>query len=154
MRDFYELFKENAKKQEEDIKTVRVREDFQVKVSDRELDMLKTMAYEVGLPTPGDLISSFIGDLTGCFPNGSDESMYADSWIERTYGKWNTYFRHFLYVEGYGDIDYMKDLLEYPEEFDEIYEEYEDFKEHGKDLQTKEECIQVLKDIIELGKDL
>jgi hypothetical protein len=146
------LWAERVREQNEDLETDRVREDLQVNLTDKEYSNLKLMAYKAGFESAGKLLSSFVGDLTGWHPNGSDESSLADQWYERAFGIWTNYFRYHLFNNDYS-LASMQDMLEFTDYFEEVYEEYSD-ENRGKDLESKEDCMKLLEEIIKEGKEL
>lgn len=135
---------------EEDIKTLKVRENLQIKLTDKALTDLKLLAYEAGLGSAGELISSFIGDLTGWHSNGSDERMYAEQWFERTYGHidYEYPFLYHLFNEDYSRPGDFEELLEDPSVLDDVYETYE-AEAGGRTIIDIDECKKILKDLIE-----
>ena len=146
-----DLWAKRVQEQNEDIKTDKVREDLKVNLTDKEYTNLKLMAYKVGFKSPGALLSSFVGDLTGWNSNGSDEREIADSWFERAFGMWKGYFKYHLFNYDYS-LDSMKDMIEDTELFEEVYADYK--AENDKDIESKEDCLKLLKEIVEDGKEL
>lgn len=140
-----------VKKQNEDLKTEKVREDIQVSMTDKEYRNLKLLAYKVGLKSEGELLSSFVGDLIGWRPNGSDERDLANRWYERTFSTGIGYFRHFLFIHKY-DLDTIKNILEDADFFKEVYEVYK--YQNDEMVENKERCLKVLNEIIMEGKEL
>lgn len=146
------MWEESVKEQNEDLKTNKVREDLQVNLTDKEYSNLKLRAYKAGFKSAGELLSSFVGDLTGWHTNGSDEKDLADQWFERAFGMWRGYFRYHLFNYDY-DLDAMQDMLNDTDYFEEVYKEYKS-ENQEKDLQSKEECLKLLKEIIKEGNEL
>jgi hypothetical protein len=146
------MWQERVKEQNEDLETDKVREDLQVNLTDKEYTNLKLMAYKAGFDSPGKLLSSFVGDLTGWHSNGSDERALADQWYERAFGMCTNYFRHHLFNFDYS-LDSMQDMLDDTDFFEEVYEEYSD-ENYRKDLESKEDCLKLLEEIIKEGKEL
>lgn len=71
----------------ENIKTVKKR-TIEVNVGDNEMDELNRICKKFHISTK-ELFENFIADLTdGTFSNGSDERMYAEQWLNRTFF-WN-----------------------------------------------------------------
>ncbi|WP_018211156.1 hypothetical protein [Desulfitobacterium hafniense] len=141
--------------QNEDLKTKKVREDLTLSLTDKAYRNLKLLAYKAGFESAGELLSSFVGDLTDWGgSNGTDERDCADRWYERAFGscEYESNFRHFLYELGY-DLDDMSFMLEEEDYFEDAYENYIDFN-YGKENQSKEKCIALLKEIVEKGKNL
>lgn len=68
--------------QDAEIKSIKSR-DFQLKLSDADVERLFLKAGETGL-TVSQLLENFIGDLVaGTYSNGSDERDYASQWFNR-----------------------------------------------------------------------
>ncbi|WP_298203108.1 hypothetical protein [Desulfosporosinus sp.] len=151
MNDYYVL---RAKEQNEDLQTDRIREDVKVSLTDKQYSCLKLLAYKAGFKNAGELLSSFVGDLTDWHHKGSDERDRASDWYERAFGMSEYYsnFIHYLYNYNYTQDD-MTDMLEDEEYFDDVYESYIDENER-KTNQTKEECMNVIKELIEKGEEL
>lgn len=151
MNDYYA---QHVKEQNEDLKTMALREDFKINLTDKEDANLKLMAYKAGFDTPGEFLASFVGDLTGWHSNGSDERDLAGQWYERAFGMSNEYsnFRYFLYNFDY-DLEAMAEMIEDDDYFDEVYQEYLEENSHMTN-QKKEECLETLKEILEGGKEL
>ena len=150
-----EYWAQKVKEQNEDLKSMKVREDLKVSLTDKALIELKALAYKAGFKSPGELLSSFIGDLTGWgYTNGSDERDYAERWYERSFGmrEYEAYFIYHLYNTDFTLAD-MEALLEDEEYFEEIYQYYLDDNE-GKATQTKEECKKLVKELFEKGEEL
>lgn len=150
-----EYWTQEVNEQNEDLKSMRIRDDFKLSLTDKAYINLKALAYKAGFNSPGELLSSFIGDLTGWgYTNGSDERDYADRWYERAFGmsEYEAYFIYHLYNMDFTLAD-MADLLEDEEYFEDIYEYYLDDSEK-KATQTKEECKKLMKKLLEKGEDL
>ena len=65
------------------------RPDIQLNLTDEQYRRLKDQAYQVGFDTPGELLASFVADLTGVQRNGSDECDLANDWLRRAFDfKW------------------------------------------------------------------
>lgn len=146
------MWEERVKQQNEDLKTDKVREDLKVTLTNKEYINLKLMAFKAGFKNEGDLLASFVGDLTGWQSNGSDERYLAAQWYDRAFGMWMGYFRHHLFNYDY-DLDRMQDMIDDNDFFDQVYEEYKS-ESYGKELESKEDCMKLLKDIIDGGKEL
>lgn len=135
---------EMVKQQNEDLKA-KSDKGVKVEMTDKELSSMTMLALKVGLKNVGQLLEMFVGDLTGCHTNGSDESDLADQWFDRAVGIWeetHSYFRYYLYNYNI-DIDYSAEDEDY---FDEVYEEYlED--EPNKEHDNKEECLSIVKEL-------
>lgn len=151
MNDYYA---ERVKEQNEDLKTDRIREDLKVKLTDKEYSDLKLLAYKAGFKSAGELLSSFVGDLTGWHTNGSDEEDKADDWYNRAFGSSEYYsnFRHHLFNDDCSLQD-MKEMLDDEDIFEDAYERYID-ENIGKTNQSKEECLKLLKELLEKGEEL
>ncbi|MCB8818664.1 hypothetical protein LJE72_24720 [Desulfosporosinus sp. SRJS8] len=81
MNDYYV---NRVKEQNEDLKSKKVREDLKISLTDKAYEELKLLAYKAGFQCAEQLLSSFVGDLTGWGgSNGSDERDCADRWFER-----------------------------------------------------------------------
>lgn len=60
-----EYWTQKVNEQNEDLKSMRIRDDFKLSLTDKAYIYLKALAYKAGFNSPGELLSSFIGDLTG-----------------------------------------------------------------------------------------
>ncbi|KJR47384.1 hypothetical protein UF75_2228 [Desulfosporosinus sp. I2] len=151
MNEYYLL---RAKEQNEDLQTDRIRKGLKVSLTDKEYSSLKLLAYKAGFKSAGELLSSFVGDLTDWHTNGSDESDLASEWYERAFGMSEHYtnFIHYLYNHDY-TLEDIADMLEDEDYFEDVYERYIDENE-GKTNQTREECINVIKELIDKGEEL
>lgn len=150
-----DCYAKRVNEQNEDLKSIRVREDLKINLTDKAFISLKSLAYKAGYKSPGELLSSFIGDLTGWgYTNGSDERDCAEQWYQRAFGMSEYYsnFIHYLYDNDY-TLDDMSDMLEEGEYFDDVYERYTD-DNYGKTNQAKEECLAILKELVEKGEEL
>ncbi|OEH86077.1 hypothetical protein BHU72_14605 [Desulfuribacillus stibiiarsenatis] len=148
------MLSDYAQKQREDLNTKANREDIKISLTDKEYSNLKLMAYKAGFRDAGELISSFVGDLTGWQSNGSDERDKANEWYERAFGtsEYHSNIRHYLYDNDYS-LDDMNDLLEDEDYFEEIYQAY--ISENSRmNNESKEQCLQTLKDIVSKGVEL
>lgn len=148
-----DAWKERVKQHNEDAKTNCIRTDLQISLTDKEHNNLKLLAYKAGFGNAGELLSSFVGDLTGWLhSNGSDERDLADQWYERAFGCFIVYFRYFLFNNDYG-LNEMNDMIEDAEFFEEIYKDYKD-EYDGQELQSKDDCLKELREIVKVGKEL
>lgn len=127
-----------SKEYKEDFSTKKIREDVKISLTDKEYINLKLLAYKAGFRTPGDLLSSFVGDLTGWHRNGSDESELAEMWFERTFGESEDHsnFIHYLYNNDFTLGD-MTELLYDEDYFEDVYENYMDENKGKKTRQKK-----------------
>lgn len=143
-----------AQESKEDLDTKILREDIKISLTDKEYINLKMLAYKVGFRNPGDLLSSFVSDLTGCHRNGSDESELAETWFERTFGESEDHsnFIHYLYNNDFTLGD-MAELLNDEDYFEDVYEYYID-ENKKKRNQTKEECKELMRELTEKGEEL
>ena len=144
-----------VKEQNEDLKSEKVREDLKISLTDKAYEELKLLAYKAGFQCAEQLLSSFVGDLTGWGgSNGSDERDCADKWFERAFGSCEYYsnFRYFLYDYDY-PLEDMSFMLEEEEYFEDAYQNYID-ENYGKTNQSREECLALLKEIVEKGEEL
>lgn len=146
----------DAKVFNEDAKTNQLREDIKISTTNIEYQELRSLAYRAGFNNAGELISSFIGDLTGWLhTNGSDERDCADRWYERAFGCWRFYFKYFLFDRGYV-FNEMKEFFDDKDFFKSVYDEYKEeaviqgFKDEN--IESQEECFDVLGKIIAEGK--
>lgn len=117
--DYYEMLRQ-------DTKTKAPRPEITLTLTDEQTRRLVRMAYEVGFDTPGELLDSFVADLTNCQRNGADEADLANEWRGRAFG-WKTqtaYFRSFL-AEEYPYAEDYEDILDDEEWFNELYEDYQ-----------------------------
>jgi hypothetical protein len=147
------MWAERVKKQNEDLKTDRVRDDLQISLTDKEYEGLKSLAYKAGFKNAGELLSSFVGDLTGWgSSNGSDERDCAERYYKRAFYLWEKYFIYHLYICKY-DLADMKNMLDKSDFFEEVYEAYQE-ENVGEHIESKEECLKLLKEIIQEGKGL
>jgi len=148
------MWEKIAKEQNEDLKTERVREDLKISLTDKEYSVLKLRAYKAGFRNAGELLASFVGDLTGWHTNGSDERDKADDWYERAFGM-SEYYSNFRYhLSNYEYcLEDMKVLIEDEDFFEEVYQEYLG-EQYAKHNQSREECLNLLKEILEEGKEL
>lgn len=141
-----EIYEKRVQEQNEDLKT-KGDKGVIIELTDKEYSNLTLLALKVGFKNAGELLSSFVGDLTGWHTNGSDESDLADRWYDRAFGileETHDYFRHFLYDYNYEyDID---ELAEDEDYFDEVYSEYLE-NEPKKDHNSKEECLAIIKEL-------
>lgn len=149
-----ETWSEKVDKMNIDINSNAIRNDLDISLTDKELINLKLMAYKAGLSGAGQLISAFVGDLTGWHPSGSDEREIAQNWYGRTFGTSDFYsfFKFHLYDYDYS-LEDMKDMLVDPEFFNNVYEDYK-AESTNKKPQSHDECRQELKNIIEKGIEL
>lgn len=71
-----------SEKQEAEIKSIKAR-NFQLKLSDADVERIFLKAGEAGLSV-SELLENFIGDLVGgTYSNGSDERDHASQWFDR-----------------------------------------------------------------------
>lgn len=139
----------------EDLKSNRSRDDIKISLTDKAYSNLKLLSYNAGFESAGELLSSFIGDLTGWgYTNGSDERDYADRWYERAFGSSEYYsnFRYYLFNNGFS-LEDMADLLDDEDIFEDAYQSYIDENE-GKTNQSKDDCLALVKKILEKGEEL
>lgn len=88
-----------SEQQEAEIKSIKAR-DFQLKLSDADVERLFLKAGEAGLSV-SELLENFIGDLVcGTYSNGSDERDYASQWFDRCW-----------FGMGYGEISFLQWLI-------------------------------------------
>ncbi len=144
--EYYEMLRQ-------DTATTAQRPDIQLSLTNEQYRRLKSRAYEAGFDSPGELLASFVADLTGCQRKGSDECGLANDWFRRAHGfaMQTAYFRHFLDVVYPYTEDYQ-DILNDDEWFDEIYEDYIT-STIGLHLQSPEDCKTVLKRLSEEAPD-
>lgn len=149
-----EYYAKRTQEQNEDSKTRRIRENIKINLTDKEYNNLNLMAYKAGFKSAGELLSSFVGDLTGWHSNGSDEREKANDWYERAFGMYEYYsnFRYHLFNYDYC-LDDMQDMIEDADFFEAVYKEYIGEK-YAKNNQNKEECLEVLEEIIKEGVGL
>jgi len=149
-----EYWTQRVNEQNEDLKTSREREDLKISLTDKEYSNLKLLAYKAEFKSAGDLLSSFVGDLTGWHTNGSDESDFADRWYERAFGTSEYYsnFRYHLFNNDFS-LEDMADMLEDEDFFEDTYQSYLGENE-GKTNQSKEACLALLKELVERGEEL
>lgn len=155
MVNMNEYWERRINEQNEDFKTKKVREDLTLSLTDKAYRNLKLLAYKAGFESAGQLLSSFVGDLTDWGgSNGSDERDCAEGWYKRAFGscEHESNFRHYLYESGY-DLDDMWFMLEEEDYFEYAYGNYIDFN-YGKENQSKEKCIALLKEIVEKDVEL
>lgn len=146
--------KQFTQEHNEDFKTKQTREDIILSLTNKQYINLKLMAYKAGFLNAGDLLQSFVSDLTCWQSNGSDEKECAAAWYERAHGDWNyrCFFQYYLYNHDF-DLDEMQELLEDQDLFDETYDEYKE-DAWGVEIQSKEQCLELLKNIIATGSEL
>lgn len=149
-----EMWNKRINEQREDFKTKAIREDVNLFLSDKEYANLQLRAYKAGLSNLGDIISAFVGDLTGCFQNGSDEATKADEWYERTFGmcEYHYFFKYHLFNYSF-ILDDMAEMVEDENFFEDTYQTYI-AEASGLTIESKEQCLETLKEIIENGKEL
>ncbi|SHN87988.1 hypothetical protein [Desulfitobacterium chlororespirans] len=143
-----------AQESKEDLDTKILREDIKISLTDREYVNLKMLAYKVWFRNPGDLLSSFVSDLTGWHRNGSDENDLAEKWFERTFGESEDHsnFIHYLYNNDFTLGD-MAELLKDEDYYQDVYESYI-YENRRKKNQTKEECKKLMIELLEKGEEL
>lgn len=148
------LYADYMQEQREDVKTVSIRGDITISLTDKQYSNLKLKAYKAGFKTPGDFIQSFVSDLTGWCSNGSDERDLADQWYERTHGmsEFYYYFHYFLFNYDY-NLVMMSELLVDEDYFEGVYEEYTE-QAWGQNVQSREECLELLKELVEADVEL
>ncbi|HVJ49387.1 hypothetical protein [Desulfitobacterium sp.] len=152
MNDYYA---KRVNEQNEDLKSIRVRDDLKINLTNKAFISLKSLAYKAGFESAEELLSSFIGDLTGWgYTNGSDERDYADRWYERAFGSSDYYtnFRYYLFNNGLS-LEDMADMLDDEDYFEDVYQSYIDENE-GKTNQSKDDCLALVKKILEKGEEL
>ena len=149
-----EIWNQRAQEQKEDLKTKSIREDINLSLSDKEYSILKLRAYKAGFKDVSQLLVSFVGDLTGCFTNGSDEESKADEWYERAFGMSGYYsnFRYHLFNNDFS-LEDMKDMIEDEDWFEDTYQDYLAENSHMTN-ETKDICLATLKEIVEKGEEL
>jgi hypothetical protein len=131
-----------------------IREDIKIKLTDKQYSNVKLLAYKAGFENVGELISSFVGDLTGWHPNGIDESELAADWYQRAFGM-NEYYSYFRYHLSNYDycLNEMKKMIKDYEFFNQVYEEYLG-ECYAKNVQSKEDSLKELEKIVSKGKEL
>lgn len=148
------IYADYMQEQREDVKTVSIRGDITISLTDKQYSSLKLKTYKAGFKTPGDFIQSFVSDLTGWCSNGSDERDLADQWYERAHGMsgFYYYFHYFLFNYDY-NLVMMSELLVDEDYFEGVYEEYTE-QAWGQDVQSREECLELLKELVEADVEL
>lgn len=148
------IYADYMQEQREDVKTVSIRGDITISLTDKQYSNLKLKAYKAGFKTPGDFIQSFVSDLTGWCSNGSDERDLADQWYERAHGmsEFYYYFHYFLFNYDY-NLVMMSELLVDEDYFEGVYEEYTE-QAWGQNVQSREECLELLKELVEADVEL
>ena len=146
MRDFYA---ERVKEENEDLET-KGDKGVNVEMTDKEFDQINLLALKVGFKSAGQLLESFVGDLTEWHSNGSDERHMANDWFDRAFGIWKEtryFFRYHLYNNEIEAEDFEDD----EDYFEEVYNEYLE-EADNKDHESKEQCIAIIKEIIKDNK--
>lgn len=148
------IYADYMQEQREDVKTVSIRGDITISLTDKQYINLKLKAYKAGFTTPGNFIQSFVSDLTGWCSNGSDERDLADQWYERAHGmsEFYYYFHYFLFYYDY-NLVMMSELLVDEDYFEGVYEEYTE-QAWGQNVQSREECLELLKELVEADVEL
>ncbi len=117
----------------------------EVKITNNQYKRINELALEGGFMNIGELLESFVGDLTGWHSNGSDERRLACEWYDRAFYELKETYLSFRYYVYYMDLC-IEDLLEYEDFFERVYSEYlEDDKNKSHD--SKEECLAMLKEM-------
>lgn len=148
-----DYYAKHVQESNEDIETRKPR-DIALSLTDKQLSNLKLLAYKAGFASAGELLESFVGDLTEWHSNGSDERECADKWFNRAFGSSDYYsnFRYHLFNYDYTISD-MQDMLDDEEFFEEVYSDYV-AETPSKTNETKEACLSLLKNLIQKGEEL
>lgn len=139
-----DMWNKRVQEQNEDLKT-KSDKGVNVEMTDNEYSNMTLLALKVGFKSARELLESFVGDLSGCHTNGSDESDIADQWYDRAFGIWeqiHSYFRHHIYDYDI-DVDSMAEDEDY---FEEVYGEYLE-EEPNKEHDSKEDCLVIIKEL-------
>jgi hypothetical protein len=82
--------KEFYEKLRADSETKKIR-DIKLELTDMQYSKLQELVSEIDFLDISELIVSFVGDLTECHSNGSDERRLTNEWFERAFYMYKDY---------------------------------------------------------------